>query len=270
MHARETDFLFTTLGRTGRCVHRLGVASSYGIGGRDVEEAVEEHGVNYLYWGSFRTARFGRAIRALCRRGHRDNLFIVVQSYSRLASLVRPSLRAALAWLRIEQADLLLLGLWNSPVWNRVVAAAEACRVSGMVRHLGVSTHQRTLVPDFAGASPFDVVHLRYNAANRGAEQEVFPHVGSSDRAGLVAFTATRWGKLLRCPAGAPHDMRIPAAGDCYRFVLSAPSIDLCMTGPRNGHQLRQALAEVTRGPMSADELAWMRQFGDRVYGRSQ
>src|SRR5690606_15054705 len=166
------DFLHTTLGRTGRRVHRLGVAASYGIGGRDLEQAVEEHGVGYLYWGSFRTRTFAHAVRALAARGLRDRLFVVVQSYSRVGCLVRPSLQLALRRLGIERADLLLLGWWNRPVTQRIVDAALACRERGLAAHVGVSTHERPLVPALAApGSPFDVVHVRYNAANRGAER---------------------------------------------------------------------------------------------------
>ena len=122
------DFLRARLGRTGVEVHRLGVASSFGVGGTALEAAVEEHGVNYLYWGSIRKAGFGDAIRALCARGMRDRLFVVVQSYSRAGFLVRPSLNRALRSLGIERADLLLLGWWNKPVWRGIVDAALACK----------------------------------------------------------------------------------------------------------------------------------------------
>lgn len=260
--------LVRPLGRTGRVVHRLGVASSYGVGGADVERAVEEHGVSYLYWGSYRSKRFGDAIRALCQRGQRDRLFIVIQSYSRFGWLVRRSLARALRRLGIERADLLLLGWWNRPVWARVLEAAEACREQGLVCHLGISTHQRTLVPRLAGPSPVDVIHFRYNAANRGAETEIFPHLPATDRAGLVAFTATRWGSLLRRPRGAPEGIRVPTAGDCYRYVLARPDVDVCMSGPRNGQDLQEALAAVEKGPLPPDELSWMREFGDLVYRR--
>jgi aryl-alcohol dehydrogenase-like predicted oxidoreductase len=258
------DFLHAPLGRTGRTVHRVGVASSFGVGGRDLEAAVEEHGLNYLYWGSRRTATFGRAIRALCARGLRDQLFVVVQSYSRSAALVRPSLSMALRRLGIEQADMLLLGWWNKPVSRRILDAARRCQERGRVKHLGVSTHQRPLVPGLmAPGSPFDVVHFRYNAANRGAERDIFPHVGEApDRAGLVSFTATRWGQLLKPQPG--HTPLSP--GDCYRFVLSHPQVDVCMTGPQTGDQLQAALRAVAEGPFAPEALQRVEAFGDVVY----
>lgn len=263
-----TDFLHATLGRTGRRVHRLGVASSYGVGGKDLEAAVEEHGLSYLYWGSMRTRTFGRAIHDLARRGLRDRLFVVVQSYSRLGCLVRPSLSLALRRLGLDHADLLLLGWWNRPVSRGVLDAALACKERGLARHVGASTHHRPLVPDLAApGSPYDVVHVRYNAANRGAERDVFPHLAPpAARAGIVTFTTTRWGELLRPYPGAPPGTRVPTAGDCYRFALGNPSVDVVLSGPADGAQLRAALAAVARGPLDPDERAWLEGFGDAVY----
>jgi predicted aldo/keto reductase-like oxidoreductase len=263
-----SDFLRTTLGRTGRSIHRLGVASSFGVGGADLEAAVEEHGVNYLYWGSLRTASYGQAIRNLCRRGLRDQLFVVIQSYSRAGTLVKPSLCWALRRLGLERADMLLLGMWNGGVWRRVLDAAVRCQDQGLVSHLGVSTHSRPQAARFAGpGSPFDVVHLRYNAAHRGAEQDCFPLLPPhAERAGTVAFTATGRRKLLKRPRNAPPDLRVMSAGDCYRFVLQRDEIDVCMTGPRHGQDLRDALAAVARGPMDPDELAWAQRVGDLAY----
>src|SRR4051794_37429747 len=69
----------TFLGRTGLQVGRLGVAASYGVPARAVEHAFD-CGVNYLYWGSRRTAQFGEALRNL--RAQRDRVVLVLQSYS--------------------------------------------------------------------------------------------------------------------------------------------------------------------------------------------
>lgn len=263
------SWLRATLGRTGREVHRLGIASSYGVGGKDLEAAVEEHGVSYLYWGSIRRPGFARAIRNLCARGLRDRLFVVVQSYARLGCWVSPSLRLGLRRLGIEQADLLLLGWWNRPPGPAILEAARACQARGLTRHLGVSTHERPLVPALAApGSAWDVVHLRYNAANRGAEQDVFPHLAPG-RSGLVGFTTTRWGQLCRPIKRAPADLRVPGAGDCYRFALARPELDVVMCGPANGEELRHALQALEKGPMDEDELAWMRRVGDLVYAGS-
>ena len=116
-------------------------------------------------------------------------------------------------------------------------------------------------------ASPFDVLMLRYSAAHRGAEREVFPRLPAENRPGVTAYTATRWGQLLdpkRMPAGeAPL-----TAADCYRFALTSPSVDLCMTGPADAAQMEAALAAIDLGPLTEEELARAKRVGDVVAGR--
>ncbi len=246
------------LGRTGLLVGRLGVASSYGVPAAAVERAVEE-GVNYLYWGSIRRARFGEAIRNLASR--RDRLVIVVQSYSRVAALIGWSIERALRALRLEYADVLLLGMWNSPVSARILDAARALRKRSLVRFLAVSSHNRRFVPALAAGPDCDVVHFRYNAAHPGAETDIFPRLPAENRAGTVAYTATSWGRLLK-PSRVPRGEKVPAASDCYRFVLTRPEVDLCLSGPANAAQMDEALNALRRGPMDEEELAWMRRVG--------
>jgi len=55
--------------------------------------------------------------------------------------------------------------------------------------------------------------------------------------------------------------------GDCYRFCLSSPHVDLVLTGPRSQRELEENLAGLARGPLSADESEWMRRFGAAVHG---
>jgi aryl-alcohol dehydrogenase-like predicted oxidoreductase len=99
-----------------------------------------------------------------------------------------------------------------------------------------------------------------------GAEREVFPLVAANgNRLGVVAFTATSWRQLLN-PKRVPPEERVPTATDCYRFVLSNPGVDVCMTGPSNEAHAAEALRAIELGPMSPDELAWMRRVGDFIH----
>jgi len=250
------------LGRTGLNVCRLGLASSYGAPASTVERAFD-HGVNYFYWGSIRRSRFGDGLRALAQR--RDRFLLVTQSYSRVASLIGPSLERALRALRFDYTDVLLLGLWNGAPPPRILDACRKLRERGLVRHLAVSTHNRPLVGRLASDARFDIFHMRYNAVHRGAEREVFPHLLVERPPGLVSFTATSWRQLLG-HARIPPGEKIPTAADCYRFVLTEPAVNICMTGPANAAQFDQALEALRRGPMAEDELAWMRRVGDAIY----
>jgi hypothetical protein len=42
------------------------------------------------------------------------------------------------------------------------------------------------------------------------------------------------------------------------------------MTGPGSMAQVQQVLDAIERGPMSEDDLAWMRQVGDAVHSRKK
>jgi len=252
------------LGRTGIEVGRLGLAASYGAPGSTVQQAFER-GVNYFYWGSFRRNSFGDGLRALAPQ--RDRFLLVTQSYARLASLIAPSLERALRALRFDYTDALLLGLWNGVPSPRILDACRKLKERGLVRFLAVSTHNRPLIPQLASDPQFDIFHVRYNAVHRGAEREVFPRLIAHNPPGLVSFTATSWRQLLGHKR-LPHGEKIPTAGDCYRFVLTQPAVNVCMTGPANPAQFEHALEALRRGPMSDDELAWMRRVGDAIYGK--
>jgi aryl-alcohol dehydrogenase-like predicted oxidoreductase len=259
-----------TLGRTGLRVSRLGIGSSFVGSASVVEEAVEQ-GINYLYWGSIRRPAFGRAIRHVARR-HREGVVLTVQSYSRVAALVAPSVEIALRRAGIDYFDFLLLGMWNAPPREAIVEAAQRLRESGKVRHLMLSTHNRPSLQghfrDFElGRSPYDVFMLRYNAVHRGAEQDVFPHLPAARPPGIVAYTATRWGHLLD-PAKMPPGETPPPARDCYRFALGRPAVSMVLCGPANREQMQEAIRALDAGPLSPDEDSRLRRIGDHIYGR--
>ena len=261
------------LGRTGREVTRLGVSAGYGVPGDAVERAFEQ-GVNYLYWGSRRSGAFCATLRRL--KSRRDQFVLVTQSYTGLAPILAWSLERALRELRFDYTDVLLLGLWNRPISPRILEAAQRLKARGLVRYLAVSTHTRSLVPALAAGGDIDVVHFRYNAAHPGAETDIFPHLPATNRPGMTAFTATSWGQLLghgllQGIAGSrplPQGERVPTAADCYRYVLSHPEVDVCMTGPNSVAQMEHALTALQLGPMSEEELAWMRRVGRAVSGK--
>lgn len=258
------------LGQTGLMVSRLGIGSSFGAPARVIEEAFER-GVNYLYWGTIRRPAFGRAMRNLARR-HRDELVLTVQSYSRLPSLIRPSVELALRRTGLDHFDVLLLGARNARPAEAYVDEFRRLREQGKVGFLAVSTHNRPLLPSLfdefrAEGGPFDIFMLRYNAVHRGAESDVFPFVPRERAPGIIAYTATRWGHLLdpdKMPPGEPP----VSASDCYRFALSESAVDLVLCGPADSEQMEEALRALDRGPLDSDELERLKRIGDHIYAR--
>ena len=103
---------------------------------------------------------------------------------------------------------------------------------------------------------------IRYNAAHPGAEKDIFPHLGTRQPS-VVAYTATSWRALLRTPRSWTE--RPATAGDCYRFCLSSPHVDVVLTGPKTEAELDENLAALEKGPLSAEEDAWIRRLGVAV-----
>lgn len=239
----------------------MGIASSFGVGGADLERAFER-GVNLFYWGSLRRPDFGRGLARIAQRD-RDRMVLVLQSYARWPSAMTRSLERGLRALHIDHTDVLLLGWWNLPPPDHILDAARAIVDRGLARQVMVSCHHRPTFVELAADPRVDLLMLRYNAAHPGAERDVFPHL-PAPRKGIVAYTALSWGQLLD-PSLVPEGEKVPTSADCYRYVLSSPSIDATWCGPRDGADLDEALRALDRGPMSADELAWMRRVGVAV-----
>ncbi len=252
------------LGRTGLKVSRLGIGSAYGVSERACRKAFDE-GVNYFFWGSVRTPGMGQAVRDIAR-SHRDDLVVVLQCYVRQAAWIPRSVEKGLRSLKIEQADVLLLGWYDRPPGPRILDVVERLRGQGRFRFLGISSHQRPLFQQYLRDGRYDVFHLRYNAAHRGAEKEVFPALPDKGGPGIVSFTNTRWGDLLDSKK-MPSGVSPPAAPDCYRFALSHPAVHVAVCGPKNDDEMAAGLTALSAGPMDQVELERMRRIGDHVHG---
>src|SRR5512140_2050529 len=118
---------------------RLGLASSYGAGAREVERAFER-GIRFFFWGALRTSSFGAGLR---RVTHEDGCVIAIQSFTNRASLLRASVDLARLRLRADAIGILCLAYRNEPLSPRVLEAARDLQSRGVVRSLMVSAHDR-------------------------------------------------------------------------------------------------------------------------------
>jgi predicted aldo/keto reductase-like oxidoreductase len=248
----------------GKTVHRLGLATNYGIDEDGVRVAMDR-GVNLFLW----TSR-GKSSRSPMRsaiKNKRDSVAIV--GFAKAGWFgwgVRSGAESLLKELGTDYLDVYLLGwLGVGAAWtNTTERELVHLRESGKVKAIGVSIHDRPRAGKLAEKSPLDLLMIRYNAAHPGAEREIFPHV--TDHApSILAYTATSWRKLLKRPSG--WDGSVMTAGDCYRFQLSNPHVDVALTGPASRAELEQNLDAVERGPLSEEEARWMRDFGKHVHG---
>jgi aryl-alcohol dehydrogenase-like predicted oxidoreductase len=258
----------TILGRTGLKVSRLGAASGYGVPYDAVEKAFHEYGVNYFFWSSPRRQGLKEAVQHLVR-SERDKMVIALQTYDHQGLFMRHFVEKGLRDLNIDYADVLILGWFNYIPRGRVIETALKLKEEGKVRFVGMSGHKRTVFGQMAVQvdNPIDIFMVRYNAVHRGAETDIFPFLSGQGRPGVITYTTTCWSKLLKAdkmPAGEPP----LTSTDCYRFALSNPNVNMCLTGPKNQKEMDEALLTLDSTPLSTDEMERIRRIGDFIHGK--
>lgn len=253
-------------GRTGLTVSRMGLASGYGVPTAAIERAFHEYGVNYLWLSLLLPLHMVRAVRNLAPR-HRDQLRIVIAWPAFATSFLQSSVERFLKELAIERADCLVVQGLSKPPTRALVDRLHRIKESGKVSFVGMSSHDRPFygrVMRGEVALPVDFFHVRYNAVHPGAEADVFPSLPPGDRPGITIYTATCWGKLVR-PGAAPPGERPLSPSDCYRFVLSHPDVNVCVTAPSTEAQLEANLEALDLGPLDGVEMARVRRYGVRL-----
>ncbi len=248
----------------GKRVFRLGLAANYGID-EDGVRAAMDRGVNLFLWNLR-----GKGLKSPLRealKARRDEVAVVgFASLGWFGWSVRRGAESLLRELGTDHLDVLQLGwVGVTSAWTSATESALVhLRESGKVRAVGISIHDRPRAGKLAESSPLDLLMIRYNAAHPGAEQDIFPHLHDG-KPSILAYTGTAWRRLLKKPK--TWDGPAMTAGDCYRFQLSSPHVDLALTGPATRAQMDENLDAVAKGPLSPDEEQWMRRFGRAVHG---
>jgi predicted aldo/keto reductase-like oxidoreductase len=252
-------------------VCRLGLATrgNTSLRAADVAYAVER-GINFLNW-----CAHSDGLSEFVRRAGSDRaaLIVAVQFNARSAREAGRELDQILDGLGTDYIDFLTYYYVESPSeWERITGPGgaaeviESARDDGRVRAIGLTTHQRRLAAEWARSGRLDGVMIRYNAAHRGAEAEVFP---VTDELGLpvVAFTAQRWGGLVSGTPEDPPDFTPPPAREWYRFVLAHPSVTVALMAPNGRAELEEnlQLLDDWTAP-SKDRYASLRAHGERVH----
>jgi len=262
----DQDFTHTTLGNTGIKVHRLGLSATYRPGKQTIYKAIDA-GLNFFFCFGIDTQMI-HVLRDVFK-SRREELVVATGAYNLLWGhpSLRRTLEKRLRQLRTDYIDVFLfLGVTKEKHFpQRVREELYNFREEGKTRCVGLSTHNRKFAGRLAAEGAVDTLMIRYNAAHRGAEQDIFPYLDEHNP-GVVSYTATRWSYLFRRPRKWPKEERIPTPGMCYRFVLSNPHVHVCLTAPRKAKELEENLASLRDGPLSEEEMEFMRKFGDVVH----
>jgi predicted aldo/keto reductase-like oxidoreductase len=204
-----------------------------------------ERGVNYLNWCGYDDG-IAQALRD--RLIDRRRVVVAMQLDSRDAPSAKGELEDAFRTLGAHRIDVVTFYYVESrSEWKQIASrngalqALEAEKQNGRVGLIGLTTHQRKLAAECAEEKKLDLLMVRYNAAHRGAEQDVFP---VTERLGMpvVVYTAQRWGALTRATRDDPPEFTPPAATEWYRFALAHPAVSVVLMAPNGRRELEQNL----------------------------
>ena len=263
--------LHTALGHSAPAVCRLGLATrgNTHLMPEDVRSAID-HGVNYLNWCGHSDG-MSRAIAELSARD-RERVVVAKQFFAPDAGGAEKELQETLDELRTEFIDVVTLYYVESEAeWRTIVGPGGAleflreARDRGRLRLIGLTSHQRPLAASWARSGQLDLLMVRYNAAHRGAERDVFP-VTRDLGLPVVAFTCQRWGKLCEPTPSDPPSFTAPPAREWYRFVLAHPAVSVALMAPNDGRELAENLELLDDWrPPSEDEMEILKAHGRRV-----
>ncbi len=240
-----------------------------GIDAPGFEHALDR-GLDYVFWTHMRTGHIKPVLKKAFARDRERYVLATGPSVGFFGMNVRSAAESVLRDLGTDYIDVLqLMWLGRASAWtDGTVDALLKLKEEGKIRTIGISIHDRPRAGEMAQSEPerLRMFMLRYNAAHPGAERDVFPHMtlGESKQA-VVAYTATSWRKLLKKPRS--WDAAPMTAGDCYRFCLSSPYVDVVLAGVKSARELDENLAVLEKGPLSPEEDAWMRAYGKAVHG---
>jgi predicted aldo/keto reductase-like oxidoreductase len=197
---------------------------------------------------------------------------VCVQFEARTAADAKSELPRVLQELHTDYVDILTFYYVEEEAeWQQIIGpggALEFCRAAqsdGLVRFLGLTSHQRPLAAQMAQSGMLDTLMIRYNAAHRGVEQEVFPVTGALQMP-VIVYTCLRWGALLRPTPDDPPGFQVPRAPAWYRFALQSPSVTVALMAPQNRAELDEDLTVLeSTGPLTEEEYEQLAAHGKRV-----
>jgi predicted aldo/keto reductase-like oxidoreductase len=264
-----TPFRSPRAGHSGS-VCRLGLATrgTAALTPDDVYHAIER-GVNFLNWCGAPDG-LSRAVAGLGSR--RSEVVVCVQFEARTAADAETELPQILRELHTEYVDVLTFYYVEEPEeWKQIIGpggALETCTAAqrdGVVRMLGLTSHQRKLAAETARSGLLDMLMIRYNAAHRGAETEVFP-VTSELGLPVVVYTCLRWGALLQPTPDDPAGFTPPPAPSWYRFALQHSGATVALMAPESRAELEEDLRVLeATGPLTGEEYECLAAHGQRV-----
>jgi aryl-alcohol dehydrogenase-like predicted oxidoreductase len=277
MDKTTDNFAYSHLPVVDKQAFRLGLAGNFGIKSDSILWAAER-GVNYWLWG----ASFGKVTNGIREtiKTNREKQIVAYLGWGYFGWQIRKNVEKALRQLKTDYLDVFKLG-WlgkTSAYTSGTIDTLLKLKQEGKIKAIGTSIHDRQRAGKLALDSELDLFMIRYSAKHPGAEQDIFPHLTRRNPA-VISYTALAWGQLIKPlknfempPWPGQEKLNVPPLTPelCYRFVLNHPSVHVVLTGPKNQKQLEENLAAIQKGPLSEDEMNWIREYGKRVKSRKK
>jgi len=251
-------------------VCRLGLATrgNTSLEPEDVLHAID-CGVNYLNWCTHPDG-LSAAVRQL--GSNRKNVFVAAQLYAHTAEEAQREIDGYLKEMQTDYLDALTFySLQTEDEWKTIVSKSGAMNLlakmknKGTVRAIGITSHQREFAARLAKSGLLDCLMIRYNAAHRGAEEEIFPTTKSLEIP-VISYTGLRWGALLENSPSDPPGFMPPRAIDCYRFTLCNSAVTVSLMAPNGRTELEENLDLLNdwRG-LDTGEYEKLKEHGNRI-----
>lgn len=258
--------------RSGTPAARLGLAAFPTQDAHCVQRALEV-GINFFFFYGANYPAFIAALRDVART-QRDEMILATGSGARTSKGLRAARQKIVTATSTDMLDI-FFAEYISPSDDAekifgtggVLDELSRWKEGGAIRYVGATAHDRTLAAQLARDPRVDVLMHRYNMAHRKAADVVFP-TALEARTPVIAFTATRWGTLLKSLAEWPNTP--PTAADCYRYCLTQSAVRVVLTAPKTVDELQENLGVLESAMMNGEERSTWERFGDLVYEQGQ
>ena len=256
--------------RLGRSALRVSPLCLGMVESPDVVPAAYEAGVNFffisadLHWPLYEHTRRGISRLLRGNRARRDDIVVGVVSY-----LDEP-LFSALQFNEVldevpglERIDLIIAGAVSEDrnFYPRIRSLAAARQIGHVdASAIGASFHQRGLALVAANYDMMDIIFTRYNTLHPGARNDLYPYMHPK-RASLNYNFKSMLSWVPRehlVELGFTDQHWIPDPGDCYRFALTRPEVDGILCSPGSPAQVKDLVAALAKGPLTAEEEQYM------------
>jgi aryl-alcohol dehydrogenase-like predicted oxidoreductase len=245
------------------------------VGNPDAIGAAFDAGINFffvtadMHWPFYEASR--RGLAALFARGPsvRDRVVVAAVAYVTQPEFCHVPFDEVIESVPgLERLDVTVAGgSYRGDFATR--AEQYALHKHRGVRAFGTSFHDREMAAQAFAEDLVDIGFVRYNALHRGAEEDLFPRLPRSRRSLLYNFTSTTgflppadYGQL-----GLSADYWQPTITDYYRFVLARPEIDGLLCAPREPEQVRELARALEQGPLTDEEMDYIRDLADLMRG---